>query len=101
MNYLSNRQERNKVGGDISTWEELLFGIPQWSDPLLFNIYLNDFFYTVKNTDICNFADDNTLHSSRFNLKELMADVEDNCSILVEWFCDVTLDADKCHSVRL
>ena len=25
---------------------------------LLFNIYLNDLFFTLKNIDVCNFADD-------------------------------------------
>ena len=27
-------------------------------EPLLFNIYLNDVFFTLKNVDACNFADD-------------------------------------------
>ena len=75
--------------------------MPQGSvlGPLLFNIYLNDLFYIVENTDICNFADDTTPHSSGYNLKEVMEDVEHDCSILVEWFRDnyLTLNADKCH----
>ena len=81
--------------------EELLTGVPQGSvlGPLLFNIYLNDLFYIIENTDICNFADDTTPHSSGYNLKEVMEDVEHDCSILVEWFRDnyLTLNADKCH----
>ena len=29
--------------------------------PLLFNIFLNDFIYIVEHSEVCNFADDNTI----------------------------------------
>ena len=50
--------------------------------PLLFNIYLND--YDVENANVCNFADDTTPHTSGYNLKVVMIDVEHDCTILVE-----------------
>ena len=101
MSYLQNRHQRTKINDSYSSWEELLTGVPQGSvlGPLLLNIHLHDLFYIVKNTDICNFADDTTPHSSGYNLKHVMEDVEHDCSILVEWFRDnyLTLNADKCH----
>ena len=101
MSYLRNRYQRTKVNGEYSSWEELLTGVPQGSvlGPLLFNIYLNDLLYAVENAEICNFADDTTPHSSGYDLKEVMIDVEHDCSLLVEWFRDnyLTLNADKCH----
>ena len=90
LSYLRNRHQRTKVNGSFSDWEELLTGVPQGSvlGPLLFNIYLNDLFYAVENANICNFADDTTPHASGYNLKEVMIDVEHDCTILVEWFRD-------------
>ena len=40
-----------------------------------------------------------TPHSSDYNLKQVVEDVEHDCSTLVEWFRDntLTLNADKCH----
>ena len=42
QNYLSNRKQRTKINSDFSSWEEILFGVPQGSilGPLLFNNFL-------------------------------------------------------------
>ena len=39
--YLANRKQRTKINSIFSSWEEILFGIPQGSilGPLLFNIF--------------------------------------------------------------
>ena len=100
-NYLSNRYQRTKIEGKFSTWEELLTGVPQGSvlGPLLFNIYLNDLFYIVEKTELCNFADDNTPYSSSTDANQAISNVEHDCALLVEWFRDnyMTLNAPKCH----
>ena len=51
-NYLRNRWHRTKINKDFSTWQELLPHVPQGSVlvPLLFNIYLNDFFFLLNLT---------------------------------------------------
>ena len=59
--YLSRRKHRVKVGDTLSDWLEIILGVPQGSilGPLLFNIFLNDIFFFIHVTLICNFGDDN------------------------------------------
>ena len=65
LDYLSFRKQRTKVDSAYSKWLKIRRGIPQGSilGSLLFNICINDIFMTIEESDICNFADDDTLYS--------------------------------------
>ena len=62
FDYLSCRKQRTKMGSTYSNWFEVLRRINQGSilGPLLFNIFINDIFFFIEKSEICNFADGNT-----------------------------------------
>ena len=88
MDYHNSRKQRTKVGSSNSKWSEIKHGIPQGSvlGPLLFNIFLNDLFFVIEKSHICNFAHDNTLHSCRANLKAVLENLKLDASKLLYWF---------------
>ena len=54
--------------------------------PLLSNIFINDIFLIVEKSDICNFADDNTLYSFGSNLPLILSNLEHDMRSLLYWF---------------
>ena len=67
--------------------------------PLLFNIFINDLFYLINETDVCNYADDTTIRASDINLDELVHRLECAAKKAVDWFDynNMKLNPDKCH----
>ena len=102
-NYLSNRLQHVKINSSFSTWSELLQGVPQGSvlGPLLFNIYLNDLFFLLKDIDVCNFADDTTPFVCDINLETVLIKLETNSEIAIAWFDSnyMKLNTEKCHLI--
>ena len=64
LDCLNLRKHRTKIGSSYSKWSEFCWGIPQGSilDPLWFNVFIKDTLFFVAKSEICNFADDNTIY---------------------------------------
>ena len=101
--FLSNRRQRVKINGSFSTWKETNLGVPQGSvlGPLLFNIYINDIFLLMNETEICNYADDTTMYSCDSEVKNVIKRLEQDANQLTAWFPEnyMKLNEDKCHLI--
>ena len=86
--YLTDRKQRVKVGSCFSTWKSLSKGVPQGSvlSPLLFNIFINDSFYAIEHSQVCNFADDNTIFACGETLDEVTKCIVNDTRIATNWF---------------
>ena len=64
----------------------------------MFNVHLNDIFFFIKNSHICNFADDTTLSTYGISV-DIIRDLESDALTAISWFESnyMILNADKCH----
>ena len=86
--YLRFRNQRKNIGSSYSDWTNGTGDIPQRFiiGPLPFNIFINDIFLFVEKSDICKFADDNTLLSCGDNLLIILKTLEHNMKIFLRCF---------------
>ena len=86
--YLNGRKQRVKVASHYSSYERIKIGVPQGSvlGPLLFNIFINDLFLINLQSDICNFADDNTLYACGHSFESVVSKLENDLEKILGWF---------------
>ena len=98
---LTNRWQRTKINQSSSKWAEFVQGVGQGSSlgPLLFNIYLNDFFFLCDFIEACNFANDTTFFACDKDLGSLINRLEHDSFLAIEGFQNnyMKLNEDKCH----
>ena len=88
MDYRNSLKQQTKGGSSYSKWSGIKDRISQGSilGPLLFNIFINDLFFVIGKSDICNFVDDNIVYSYGANLKTVLENLKQDASKLLYWF---------------
>ena len=87
-NYLTNCRQRTKISSSYSDLYEKVRDVPRGSilGPLFFNLFINDLFLFIERTNICNFADDNTIYSCNINLQTILKDLKYDMQNILKWF---------------
>ena len=77
--YLSNRKQRVKVGSEFSEWlrSNQVFHRGQYLDQF-FNIFINDLLLAVKDSEVCNFADDTTIYTFGKDIEDVVLNLEED-----------------------
>ena len=88
LDYLISRKQRVKIGSLYNIWNEIKGGVSQGSilGPLLFNAFINDIFMFIEKTEICNFADNNTIYDIGEDLSNILENLKHDLKILLKWF---------------
>ena len=86
--YMCSRKQRVKIGNYNSQWASPTRGVPQGSilGPVLFNAFLNDILYSKLYSAIYNYADDNTLSISSFDINEVKNKLCHDLETVCLWF---------------
>ena len=103
LTYLTERTQRTKVDGIYSSERKLKYGVPQGSilGPLLFNLFLNDIFFFIKESNLANYADDTTAYLSKQGVFPFLHALKSETEIVLEWFKtnEMKSNSEKCHLI--
>ena len=87
FSYLSDRQQSTRINGVYSLYQLIVSGIPQGSilGPILFNLFINDFFYFIYTANLHNYADDSTLSSFANTIANLINILKQETNTAISW----------------
>ncbi len=70
---------------------------------LLFNIFINDLLFCLKETEVCNYADNTTMFASNVCFERTTSQLESDFQIVSEWFAQsfMKLNEEKSHLLAL
>ena len=103
ISYLNNRQQIVTINNSLSDIENISCGIPQGSvlGPILFLLYINDFYLCSEMFQFHLFADDANLFYKHKDLNSLETNVNNELQKVQNWLCanKLSLNVDKSNFV--
>ena len=69
--------------------------------PILFNIFINDLLIWISNSELHNFADDNTISEAENTIEELIRTLEKESQAATDWFVpnEMIVNLDKFQTI--
>ena len=85
--YLSGRQQRTLVNGDMSSWKNISYGVPQGSTlgPLLFLLFVDDVVKIETSSKCIMYADDIVLYCADSTVNSNLNTLKSDMSKVTEW----------------
>jgi retron-type reverse transcriptase len=97
--FLEARQQQVQVGKALSSVRHLDIGVPQGSviSPLLFLLYIQDMEQWIKSASITGYADDTSLTMSSWDMESLLASLETEAAMILDYMAvnKLVANADK------
>ena len=86
--YLKNCKQNVKINNICNIFQILLSSVSQGSilGSILFNTFINDLLMSTKNSELHNFADNNTITCSSRTLSQLIKDLQIEANKATDWF---------------
>ena len=86
--YLKRRKQSVSLNNVHNMFEILLSAIPKGSilGPLLFRIFISDLFYFIKDAQLLNFANDDTIATFSNSVDDLLVEPQKESGRAIDWF---------------
>ena len=105
LSYLTDGEQSTRINGIYSIFQIIISGVPQGSilGPIIFNVFINDLFLFMVNSNLHNYADDNTISSFSNSIPDLIKNLECDANTALSCMASNNMIAnhDKFHSIIL
>ena len=87
FSYLSGRKQCVKINNFYSVFQLIFSRVPHGSilGSILFNIFINDLMFFIKNANLHNYPGDNTISSFSKSLSDLKTTLENETNVTITW----------------